>query len=615
MDYAHVLHCRQLSTSRQPLPAASQDEVRRAVDERPARPNLRLLVMVGVVLVATLMAPPAAAAPEAHILRIDPRASLVEGEPVLTTVIELVQNKRMSEITSRCAFETGNANLDCQANALEKPKALYDVFPFPEENAFFTVTVDGTDRPAKFISKTRWGASYDQDGVGTAWLLLVDAAQSMGSRFKAARSVAREFVQSMGPNDIVNVMFFNDRAIVRDSKWLAKKSSALTFVDSVRGTFPAQGRTRQLFQIIKQAATDGFRELGNAGSRINVPMHQAMVVLSNGVSGSDIGSPAQSALLLKQYMTKGRFPEDNKTLPKSPVPIVSVWFPTRKMEEVFQNARQFMENLANNEIGGFYSIVRSGQGYRAKRIVTAVRRRFDQMHIIKWRVACIAPTIGQTFKLVFKSTKPAIAGDNFVNVPVGIDPSSWPLDIDVEATKRAAKKSPVYPGGEVKVFGDFCWGSDHKRAQLYMIPKKQPAPASLKGQSVENARKAQKKLIEAGMVGKSLNSGDSFVEFEVPEKTKWLSGKGDKLSGRLVVVDSRAYRSSAITADKILTLRAQKKPLNYLLIGGLTFGGVILILLLIQVFRGGGSRRGRRGGPPPAMPQPGPPGPGGYPPR
>jgi hypothetical protein len=477
-------------------------------------------MMLGVLIAIVALSSVAVAAPEAHILRIDPRASLVEGEPLLTSVIELVQNKRMSEITSRCAFKTGNANLDCQADALEKPEALYDVFPFPQANAIFTVTVDGTDRPAKFISKTRWGASYDQDGVGTAWLILVDAAHSMGRRFKAAQGVARTFVESMGPQDIVNIMFFGDRAILRDSKWLSKKSAALSFVNSVGRTFPPQGRTRQLFQIIKQAATDGFRELGNAGSGIKVPMHQSMVILSNGVSGSDTGSPAQSALLLKQFMTKGRFPEDNKTLPKSPVPIVSVWFPTRQMEEFFQNARQFMENLANHEIGGFYSIMRAGQGYRAKRIVSSVRRRFDQMHIIKWRVACIAPTVGQTFKLVFKSTNPPIAGDNFIDVPVGIDPSSWPLDIDVEATMRAAKKSPLYPGGKVKVFGDFCWGSDHKRAQLYMIPKKQPAPASLKGQSVENARKAQKKLIEAGMVGKSITSGDTFVEFEVPEKTK-----------------------------------------------------------------------------------------------
>ena len=44
---------------------------------------------------------------------------------------------------------------------------------------------------------------------------------------------------------------------------------------------------------------------------------------------------------------------------------------------------EFMENLVNPEIGGFYSIVREGQTERAARIVSSVRARFDQMWIIK----------------------------------------------------------------------------------------------------------------------------------------------------------------------------------------------------------------------------------------
>jgi hypothetical protein len=334
--------------------------------------------------------------------------------------------------------------------------------------------------------------SKDREGVGTAWLILVDAAASMGNRFEEAQRIAKEFINTMGSHDIVDVMFFNDRAVVKDSKWLAKKGSASSFVDSVTRTYPSQGRTRPLFNIIKQAASDGFRELGNAGTSIEVPMHQAMVVLSNGVSGSDTGSPAQVALALREFMTKGRFPDDNTTLPKAPVPIISIWFPSRQVEEFFQNARQFMENLANDEIGGFHTIVREGQAGRAARIVKAVRQRFDVMQIIEWRVPCISPTVGQTFKLVFKNTNPPIAGDNFINVPVGIDPTTWPLDLDVEQTLQYAKKNKAYPGASIKVFGNFCWGSDFKRAQLYMIPKNQPAPQSLKGRSVEDAKTARR---------------------------------------------------------------------------------------------------------------------------
>jgi len=571
------------------------------------------------------------AAPQAKIMRIDPRASIVDGAPVLQTVIDLVQHKALSDITSKCAHTTGNANLDCVADELEKPQSLYDPFKFPSKNAIMTVTVDGRDVPTSFQSVTRWKDAKGEEGVGTAWLILIDAAASMGGRLTEAKLIATEFVNRMGAHDIVNVMFFNDRAVVKPSKWLDKKGNAVSFINSVRGTYPRQGRTRPLFNIIKQAATDGFRELGNVGNKIEVPMHQAMVVLSNGVSGSDTGSPAQIALALKEYMTKGRFPEDNQTLPKAPVPIISIWFPARQMEEFFQNARQFMENLANPEIGGFHSIVRTGQSQRASRIVSAVTKRFDQLHLVRWRVPCIAPTVGQTFRLVFKNTNPQIAGDNFLNVPVGIDPTTWPLDIDVEQTMRHVKKNRLHPDGDIKIFGNFCWGSDHKRAQLYLIPKKQPAPESLKGRSVDEAKKAQKKLIASNMVGKATSSGDTFVEFDIPDTTKFLQGKGSKMTARVVVVDTRAYRTSAITADKILTLPAEKKPLPLLLIGGLTFGGVVLILLLIQIFRGGGGGRGRRGrgsrgtpppvvaGQPPggygAPPHGGPPGPGGYPPR
>jgi hypothetical protein len=212
--------------------------------------------------------------------------------------------------------------------------------------------------------------------------------------------------------------------------------------------------------------------------------------------------------------------------------------------------------------------------------------------------------------LVFKNTNPPIAGDNFINVPVGIDPTTWPLDLDVEQTLQYAKKNKAYPGASIKVFGNFCWGSDFKRAQLYMIPKNQPAPQSLKGRSVEDAKTAQKQLIASNMVGKATSSGDTFVEFDVPDTTKFLSGTGKTMTARMVVVDTRSYRTSAITADKILTLPAEKKPLNLLLIGGLTFGGVVLILLVVQIFRGGSSRRRSRAAAPPAPPGPG----GGYPP-
>jgi hypothetical protein len=554
---------------------------------------------------AALVAAPAHAAPEAHILRIDPRASQADGAPTLTTVIELVQTKKMAAITGPCAALTGDANLDCIADGLQKDQALYEPIPFLEEHALFTIKVDNSEIPAQFVSHQRWGDSKNEPGVGTAWLILIDAANSMGGRINDAKAVATQFIQTMGPNDIVDVMFFNDRAVVKDSGWTGDKNGALQAIASVAGTYPAQGRVRRLFSIVKQAATDGFKELGNTGQGFTVPMHQAMVVLSNGVAGADASSTGPGAGLLSEYMSKGRFPEDNEALPKSPVPVVSVWFPTPAVEEFGSNARDFMENLSNEEIGGNFSIIREGQAaQRAPRIQAAVQKRFDQMHIVKWKVSCVASTLSQSFNLMFRNTQPAIAPDaSFQNVPVGIDPTTWPLDIDVEATENWAKKNPIYPGGSVKVFGNFCWGGNAQRAELYMVPKKQSAPASLEGGTVEDAKKAQRTLIEAGMRGKAISAGDSVVEFEIPDTTKFLVGKGEKFTARLIVYDNQARRTSAVTAEKILTLRAQEKPLPYLLIGGATFGGVVLLLLLVTLVRAGGrNRRGGGGGAPPPKP-------------
>lgn len=550
-------------------------------------------------------AAPSFAAPEARILRIDPRTSTVDGSPVLTTVIDLVQNKRLSDATRPCAALNGDAFNDCVANALEQPNALYSSFDFPEKNAVLSIVVDGSDTAARFESKARWGESTSQPGVGTAWLILIDAASSMGTRFDEAKSVATAFVNAMGPNDIVDVMFFNDKSVVEDSKWVNNKQTALQTIASVKNTFPTQGRTRPLFNIIKTAATDGFRELGNVGTNVVVPMHQAMVVLSNGAAGADPSSTAAASNLLKDYLTKGRFPENNEVLPKTPVPVVSIWFPSKLVEEFTANSREFMEGLANPEIGGFYSILRDRQEARAVNIVNAVRSRFNKMHIVKWRVSCVALSLTQTIRLAFLNTDPPIAGDaTFQNVPVGIDPSQWPLDIDREATERAAAQDPVYPGGTVKVFGNFCWGGNTQRAELYMVPKNQPAPASLQGGSIDDAKKAQRTLIEQGMRGKATTAGESMVEFEVPNSDKFLSGKGDQMTARLVIYDNQAKRTSAITADKIITVKAKEAPLPYLLIGAITFGGVVLVLLVVSIFRSGGNKR-RAGAAPTTAPRPG----------
>src|SRR5262249_22032969 len=245
--------------------------------------------------------------------------------------------------------------------------------------AILTVAVDNTEIPAKFESKARWGDSLAQPGVGTAWVILLDAASTMGDRFEAAKEVGVAFANSMGANDIADVMLFNDRSVVLDSKW-TNKAAAVQFIQSQARTFPTQGRTRPLSNIIINAVTDAFKEQGNAGLNVSFPMHQALVLLSSGIAGADASSGAPAAFALREKLTKGRFPEDNQVLPRTPIPTISVFFPGRQIEEFGANAREYMENLANTELGGFFFIVRNGQAHRAPNIVNAVHTRFNKMH-------------------------------------------------------------------------------------------------------------------------------------------------------------------------------------------------------------------------------------------
>ena len=582
---------------------------------------MRLLSFLLTLTLILLFGSTTFAAPEAHILRIDPRTSQNKGAPVLTSVIEVVQTKRISDATVHCANARGSSLYSCMSAALEKPYALYTPFSFPHQKALFSVKVGGTPHLAKYVSHAKWGDSLQQPGVGTAWLVLIDADSRIRGGFDDAKAVASRFVSSMGPNDIVNVMFFNDRQVVKDSKWIvsAQKNRALSTINSVSSTYRSQGRNRSLLTIIKNAATDGFKALGNVGENVPVPLHQAMVVLSTGFGGTDPSTTGPGAIQLQKYMTGGRFPETNTALPKAPVPVISIWFPHRTYDEFKQNSMEFMQNMANPEIGGFFTIVQGGGGGRAANIVNAVRARFARMQIVKWRAACIEPSPTQTFSLNFNDVKPPILGDNsFKEVPVGIDPTAWPLDVNTNYTQEMVKRDEgVYPGGTFKVYGDFCWGGDKSRAEVYFLPAGQQLPTALAGANIEQAKRTQQQLIAMGMKGKAIEASDTYVTFEVPDEEKILHGSGNAAVVRVVIYDNVARRTSGVTADSIVQLKGTTRPFPIMWVLGGAFALVVLALLVVVIVRSGG--RGRAAPPPPPPPQPpygggygSPPGGGGY---
>jgi hypothetical protein len=369
--------------------------------------------------------------------------------------------------------------------------------------------------------------------------------------------------------------------------------------------------------ILKTAAADGFQSLGNINQTgVTLPLHQAMVVLSCGFGGTDPSTTGPGGFELSKYLTNGRFGEENTALPKLPVPIISVFFPKGAFDVFRQNSYEFMLNLANPQIGGFFSIMRAGQGARANAIVNSVRTRFSKMHIVKWRVSCVAPKINQTFSLAFNNVNPQILGDNsFKDVPIGIDPTTWPLDVNTKYTKDMAERKAVRPGEEFRVFGDFCWGGDKGRAEVYFLPAGQQLPTALASTDIEKAKRTQQQLIAMGMKGTTLEANDGYALFQAPKNDKILHGSGKQAVVRLIVFDNRAGRTSGVTADRIVELRGNTAPFPILWVLGGLFGVVVILLLVVVILKSGGKKRGT---PPPApvvagaMPGYGTPHPGGY---
>jgi hypothetical protein len=191
------------------------------------------------------------------------------------------------------------------------------------------------------------------------------------------------------------------------------------------------------------------------------------------------------------------------------------------------------------------------------------------------------------------------------------------MDYTIEMSKREG--GAVYPGGTFKVYGDFCWGGDKDRAEVYFLPAGQPVPTALTGANIDTAKRTQQQLIAMGMKGTALEASDTFVSFRAPDSDKILHGSGDQAVVRLVIYDNKAHRTSGVTASTIVQMKGSTAPLPLLLILGSLFGLVVVALLVVVIVRSGGKKRPASGGPMPvvaggygAPPQPGYGAPPGY---
>jgi hypothetical protein len=551
------------------------------------------------------------AIPEAHILRIDPRAGVSDGQPVLTTVIELVQFTPMSEVVTNagCGSQRGDGLLDCISKAVEQKNVMWKAFQFPDPGAQLLIRVDGGENPAKLTSKATWGASTKDPLVGTAWLIALDASSLMGARYSDAREVANQIINALGPNDLAKLIIFDDRIspYVANSAWVpaAQKAQLVQLLQANPSPSPSHQRARPLFNQIKNI-TKSFGDLGNLGGAQNIPMHQAMVLLSNGAGREDAASAAISAEALKQYFNKGRFPEDNPLAPKTPLPVISIFFPAARgfTNDLYaMNDMQFMQDMANPEIGGFFDIVRTGQGVqKATTILSLVKSRFNAMWVVKWRLSCLASTAEQSFNLVFRGATAIKPDGSFKDVPIGVDPTAWPLDINMAQTKAEADANPIHPGGTFKVYGDFCWGGDKSRAEALFVPAGTNPNQNVNRNDPDVAKKAMSHLIAQNLRGNAVDANDTFVLFNVPDEEKMLEGEGENMITRLVVYDNKAKRASGVTAETVITLKASKKPFNLPLILGGAGILVVILLLVVVLLRGGGGGKGKRSNQPPPQP-------------
>jgi hypothetical protein len=178
-----------------------------------------------------------------------------------------------------------------------------------------------------------------------------------------------------------------------------------------------------------------------------------------------------------------------------------------------------------------------------------------------------------------------------------MDETPIPLDINVDYTRQNAERNPIEPGGKFTVYGDFCWGGEKNRAEVYFISAGTQPPATIAGTDIEAAKRTQQQLIASGLRGQAVQSSDRDVVFTAPDKDTILSGSGNSTLARLIVYDNKAKRASGVTAAAILTMRAQQKSIPLFLIIGGAFGLVVIVLLLIIALRGG---KRRTGGPAPA---------------
>ncbi len=473
-------------------------------------------------LVGCLVAPATVCAAEARLIRADARSSDRDQTPILTTLIDV--------------GEVGPSGFE--------PREL---------PADATLVIESAARPAELVDRTLW-STHTEPGFGTAWLVVLDADPRMGSGLGRAKEIALALVASLRPNDALDLVVLDDRRVVSDSGW--RDASAREQLSSaIRAATPGGAqRNRGLVTLLEGATKTAFGALPGTKLRSGTPLHQALVVLSTGYGGADPKSTGPGGAELSRALEQGRFPADNTSAPKMPIPIVSVAFPTDVLPEHRHNAAELMRALHSPRIGGAHHAIETWDEHRAQAIVGQVRKRFDAMHVVRWRLPCLAPTPTQSLRLEFpRAPAPMIGDATFRDVPLGA-PLRFPLAIDFERTRsEVAQAGGLAPGDTLRVYGRFCWGDQRARARAYFLPRGTLVPDTLDDADPNRIEQSRADLVRAGLSSAAKRSDASFVEVVIPSDSRLV---GSEL--RVVLEDEVGPRTSGLTARRIITVKSRR---------------------------------------------------------
>lgn len=562
----------------------------------------------------------------AKFIRIDPEPTTDEkkGTPVIPILVELGTPTPINSFAEGCFTNTGSkptqAGLACMSNKIQK-EGYSKQYEFPTENAVVFSIVGDESKPMKIIAAVPFKEATAPN-AGVAWLILMDASSSLGNRWAEMQETAISLINGMGANDAVQIRIMDDKSVRASTKWLGAgaKAQAVNTVRGVAATFKSTAPVDSLISRIEKETIGGFQALfkdGVQGAEEGVlPLLQTVVILSDGGDTSAAGfGGGTKAQAIHERLVKGDvgFVEGMRM----PIPVVSVWFPVNEWAGVVagtkrENEYQWMSNMATPEVGGYFDIIQEGETGKGARIGKIVRARFDNMYYVEAQASCLSTTGEQKFKLAFTETKSKIAPDTWSNVPIGFNFTKWLLNVDKKRTEEAATKSPLKPGDTFKVFGEFCWGSNTGAAEAYFVTEADAAEVkkAAADKTGEDAKKLLQSLSAKGQKATTISASHTDAEFKVPNTPALFENKPDTFSLNVVILDNKALRVSARDKTGLLVLRAEKAPINKLLIIGAVGGGVVLILLIAILARGGGNGRAKRrkGGAPPApAPMPGQP--------